>query len=62
MALRRKAVGAPIRTRGRGTVRVMKDANGHQWVTCSGCRLDSYAPGVSPARFAARRHAAECIK
>lgn len=62
MAVRRKAVGAPIRTRGQGKVLVLEDGDGHQWVTCSGCRLDRYAPGVSPARGEARRHAKTCAE
>lgn len=58
----RKAIGRPLRTRGRGVVRVEEDANGRQWVTCSGCRLDEYTPGLSPAKFAARQHADVCVR
>lgn len=60
--MRRKTVGRPLRTKGRGTVRVEEDDSGRQWVTCSACRLDAYAPGVSPAKFQARRHADICTR
>lgn len=60
--MRRKTVGPVLRAKGRGKVRVEEDKDGHQWVTCSGCRLNAYAPGVSPAKFAARRHADTCTR
>jgi hypothetical protein len=58
----RKNVGRPIRTQGRGQVRVVEDGAGRQWVTCSGCGLDRFAPGVSPAASAARKHARSCTR
>lgn len=62
MGVRRKAVGGSLRTRGRGRVQVLEDGDGHQWVTCSGCRLDRYSPGVAPARAEARKHARDCVR
>ncbi|MEV8310776.1 hypothetical protein AB0P36_26330 [Streptomyces flavidovirens] len=58
--MRRRTIGPVLRTRGRGRVWVEEDERGHQWVTCSGCRMDAYAPGVSPAKFQARQHADTC--
>lgn len=59
--MRRRTVEGPFRTRGpRGKVRVEEDRDGHQWVTCSGCRLDQYAPGVRSNGPVARRHARDC--
>lgn len=59
--VRRRKVGAGIRTKGRGVVYVLEDGDGHQWVQCTGCRLDRYTPGISPARATARQHAGSCI-
>lgn len=58
----RKTIGGTLRTAGRGKVRVEEDKDGHQWVTCSGCRMNKYAAGVSPAKFAARQHAQSCTR
>lgn len=61
MARHGRTVEGPFRTRGpRGQVRVEEDRDGRQWVTCSGCRLDQYAPGVTPNAPVARAHAARC--
>lgn len=62
MAQRRKTVGRTYRTAARGTVRVEQDADGHQWVTCSGCRREMYAPGPGPAAPRARKHAESCTR
>lgn len=56
----RKTVDGPYRTRGRGLARVVADRAGRQWVTCSGCGLDRFAPGVLPNGPLAREHAAHC--
>lgn len=53
-------MGSSYRTRGRGTVQVLTDERGHCWVTCTGCKLDKFSAGVSPASAEARRHAAAC--
>lgn len=58
----RKNVGSAVQTRGRGKVRVQEDGAGHQWVVCSGCGLDKFTPGLSPAKFAARKHADSCTR
>jgi hypothetical protein len=58
--MRAKVVSRPIRSAGRGMVRVEEDAQGHQWVVCTGCRRREYAPGVTPAKFAQRKHAESC--
>ncbi|MFI6288498.1 hypothetical protein ACIBCM_27755 [Streptomyces sp. NPDC051018] len=57
---RRHQVGRTFYTSRRGKVRVLEDEKGRQWLTCTGCRLDRFAPGVSSAFFRARDHAAEC--
>lgn len=62
MRVRRKPAGASLRTQGRGTVRVLEDGDGHQWVTCSGCRLDRYTPGVTPSMGEALKHAKSCAE
>lgn len=43
-------------------VRVEEDKAGHQWVTCSGCGLEKFTPGVAPAAFVARKHAQSCTR
>ena len=32
-----------------GTARIEQDSGGHQYVTCSGCGTDDFAPGMAPA-------------
>lgn len=60
--MRRKEVIRPLATKGRGKVRVEEDRQGHQWVTCSGCGLNLYSPGVTPSASAARQHARSCSR
>jgi hypothetical protein len=59
--MKRKTVGRAVRTKGgRGLVRVLEDAKGHQWVACSGCGADQYSAGVTPSAVAQRKHAQTC--
>jgi hypothetical protein len=58
----RLTIGRPLRTRGRGTVRVERDDKGQHWVTCSGCRSEEYVRALNPARVAAQRHADACTR
>ncbi|SFF54141.1 hypothetical protein SAMN05216251_11836 [Actinacidiphila alni] len=61
--MKRKTVGRELRTQGRrGRVRVEEDKHGHQWVTCSGCKLDRLTPGIAPAKFVQRDHAKTCMR
>jgi hypothetical protein len=61
--MRRKTVGRELRTQGRrGRVRVEEDERGGQWVTCSGCKLDKFAAGITPAKFVQRDHAKTCTR
>ncbi len=56
----KKTVGRPLRTRGRGVVKVESDSKGREWLVCSGCGLNKFSPGVTPNQAAVRQHAQTC--